>query len=334
MTLIDPIPTPRRGMVTYAALSGRLTPRDRWILRMLHEHRVFTTTQIAELAFGSYFTASHRLLTLRRLGVVIRWRPYTIGRSAPWHWALGPLGADVVAADTGTTLKELGYSLDKARDIFLSAMLGHQIGTNGVFTALSRRTRGAHKAIRGTTEPTNTPADVTARGTLEEWWPEARCARVWGGIVRPDAYGRWRQRGRAVDFFLEYDNGTETLSRVSNKIEKYAELARVTGITTPVLLWFPTPRREANFRVARVPHPGVPVATTSAPVAALDPAAAVWLPLDLHHRADDDQRIELIDLASPGTRSAGPNRTGSHASDPVPSAWTARPEFTTGSEAA
>ena len=29
-----------------AALAARLTARDRWLLRMLHEHRVLTTTQI------------------------------------------------------------------------------------------------------------------------------------------------------------------------------------------------------------------------------------------------------------------------------------------------
>ena len=29
-----------------AALAARLTIRDRWLLRMLHEHRVLTTTQI------------------------------------------------------------------------------------------------------------------------------------------------------------------------------------------------------------------------------------------------------------------------------------------------
>ena len=32
-----------------AALAARLTARDRWLLRMLHEHRVLTTTQITDL---------------------------------------------------------------------------------------------------------------------------------------------------------------------------------------------------------------------------------------------------------------------------------------------
>ena len=36
-----------------AALAARLTARDRWLLRMLHEHRVLTTTHITQLAFGT-----------------------------------------------------------------------------------------------------------------------------------------------------------------------------------------------------------------------------------------------------------------------------------------
>ena len=50
------------------ALAGRLTARDRWLLRMLHEHRVLTTSQIIQLAFG---TTRARSVNRRALEVII-----------------------------------------------------------------------------------------------------------------------------------------------------------------------------------------------------------------------------------------------------------------------
>ena len=56
-----------RGPELAASLAARLTARDRWLLRMLHEHRVLTTTQITQLAFGTTRAATARLLTLYQL---------------------------------------------------------------------------------------------------------------------------------------------------------------------------------------------------------------------------------------------------------------------------
>src|ERR1700730_19328362 len=82
-----------------AALAARLTARDRWLLRMLHEHRVLTTTQITELAFGTTRAATARLLTLYTHQAIDRFRPLARTGSAPWHFVLGPAGAHVLAAD-------------------------------------------------------------------------------------------------------------------------------------------------------------------------------------------------------------------------------------------
>ena len=51
-----------------------------------------------------------------------------------------------------------------------------------------------------------------------------------------------------TDFFLEYDTGSENLHRVAAKLAGYHNLAARTGITTPVLFWLPTARREAALR--------------------------------------------------------------------------------------
>jgi hypothetical protein len=58
-----------------ASLAARLTTRDRWLLRMLWEHRVLTTTQVTQLAFGTTRAAATWLL-------LTSIRPST--GSAPW----------------------------------------------------------------------------------------------------------------------------------------------------------------------------------------------------------------------------------------------------------
>ena len=129
------------------------------------------------------------------------------------------------------------------------------------------------------------------------WWSERRCAALWGDLARPDGYGQWTEHAPAgpavTDFFLEYDTGSENLHRVAAKLAGYRDLAARTGITTPVLFWLPTARREAGLRAllastagsgpgARTAGaiPGVPVATTTPEAAAggAGPAGAIWLP--------------------------------------------------------
>jgi hypothetical protein len=262
-----------------AALAARLTTRDRWLLRMLHEHRVLTTTQITQLAFGTTRAATARLLTLYQLRAVDRFRPLAPAGSAPLHFVLDEAGAYLLAAEDGITPGQLGYRRDRALAIALSAQLAHTAGTNGVFCALAAQGRQAGNAA------------------LTCWWSERRCAALWGDLARPDGYGQWAEQapgGPAVtDFFLEYDTGSENLSRVAAKLAGYRDLAARTGITTPVLFWLPTARREAGLRAllastaGRGPGvrtastiPGVPVATTTPQAAAggTGPAGAIWLP--------------------------------------------------------
>ncbi len=280
-------PTLPRPAVTpelLAGLAARLTARDRWLLAMLHEHRVLTTTQITQLAFGSQRAATGRLLTLYQLRAVDRFRPLTPVGSAPWHFVLDDAGAAVLAAERGITVAELGYRRDHALAIAHSARLAHTVGTNGFFTALAATAR-------------HTPG-----AELRVWWSERRCAHTWGDLARPDGYGRWREGDREVDFFLEYDTGTETLDRVAAKLPGYADLAHASGITTPVLFWLPTARREAALRHLLHRHLGerpagedlVPAATAARDTGpATDPAGPVWLPL-----GTPGPRLRLIDLAT------------------------------------
>ncbi|MFI7189940.1 replication-relaxation family protein [Nocardia nova] len=278
--------------------AARLTDRDRWILRMLHAHRVLTTNQLAALAFPITDIARHRLALLHRYRIVDRFRPIRTRGSAPSHWVLAPAGAAILAAETGTSVRELGYHHHRPLDIAHSLHLAHTIGVNDWFTTL-----------------TTTAADHDA--TVLAWWPESHCRRLWGDLARPDSFARYTRRGHRLDFFLEYDLATTSLTRVAAKLLGYSELARSTAVITPVLLWVPTIRRESAARqalrdtAASLPDPGaVPVATAAAEL--LDPAAVrpspadrVWLPLDSTHT----NRIPLHELADAWPRRTPPPET-------------------------
>ncbi|TKG60371.1 MULTISPECIES: replication-relaxation family protein [Pseudonocardiaceae] len=281
-----------------AMLASRLTARDKWLLALLHEHRVLTTAQIQDAAFPSGRSARQRLRDLYLWRAVSRFQPFRQLGSAPMHYVLGPAGAAVLAAEHGLEVKELGYRHDRVMGIAHNQRLAHTVGVNDFFTSLIARTRHTLAASR-------TEAPVA-------WWSESRCARHFGDLVIPDGYGRWRTDGgtaEEVEWFLEFDTGTESLTKVGRKLTGYARLAESTGIATPVLVWLPTTRREAGARtaLARVhadlDNPrAVPVATAAANL--LDPtsphpspAEAVWLPLTSARADRAGPRYRLADLA-------------------------------------
>lgn len=324
----------------HAYLAAHLTPRDRWLARVLAEHRVLTAAQITQLAFASTRGANRRLLSLYRWRIVDRFQPYLTTGSAPMHYVLDTAGAAALAAEDGidTSTRDLGYRHDRAIQIAHSLRLAHTVGANGFYADLVATARHS---------PTDRPGSDgsgVAGGSraVTAWWSEARCARLFGEHVRPDAYGRWREPSNGqtseVEFFLEHDTGTEALNRVASKLTGYQRLTVATGIPTPVLFWLPTPAREANARTALaailrgLDRPDqIPVATTSsipAPVAlggrrdgarcpwagtAPDsPAGARWLPLTVTATpggASAVARVRLAQLA----------RVWPHAAPPAPS---------------
>jgi hypothetical protein len=268
--------TPRTIAERITALAGRLTERDRRLCRLLWDHKVLTTHQVIALCFPSRHAATHRLLLLVRLGVLDRFRPFRPTGSAPFHYVLGETGAYVLAAERGVTISELGYNRARTLALAHSEHLAHLVGVNGFFAALAASARGRPDAA------------------LTAWWSERRCIQRWGHLVRPDGFGRWTEAGRTVEFFLEYDTGSETIARVVRKLNGYSDLATGSGIWTPTLLWLPSPSREAEVRRA-IGAPLVPVATASGPIT--EPAAAVWLPVGA---GEGGQRVRLAKLGSRG----------------------------------
>lgn len=260
--------------------ASQLTDRDRYLCRLLLEHRVLTTAQVADVGFESIRRALFRLGQLRGLRIVDRFRPLATAGSAPYHWVLDTLGAAVVAAERGVEVADLPWRRDKAIALATSERLGHAVGVNGFFTALLRTAR--HEPV----------------AELALWWSERRCAAAWGGFARPDGYGVWAEAARRTAFLFEHDNGTERLARLADKLPGYARLFAAGGRRLWVLFAFPGPGREAEARRA-LRHPEVPVATAVVRPGA-SPAEAIWLPV-----GDGAPRRRLADLGDPARRPAG-----------------------------
>lgn len=254
----------------------RLTDRDRRILHLLADHQVLTTDQLTHVAFTSPVTASHRLSALAARGVLARFRRCVRPGSQPWRYTLGVLGAIMHAAEHGKPIPRPSRITEKILSIAESPRLTHLLGINEFFTKLIYAAREGDSC------------------ELIEWWPERRIGATVGKIVQPDGYGKWSENGHKIGFFLEYDNGTEPLSRLMEKLSSYERLSNA-GVTRPVLFVLPSPVRESHFHVEMNRDPQLirtmRVATaTSGHLDTVTPAEAVWL------AAGTNRRLRLINL--------------------------------------
>ena len=251
--------SPRRGGVSALDVFGRLTRRDRFLCRVLWEHRVLTTEQVCDLCFTSLVSTQHRLVALYRLGVLDRFRPLRPTGSESWRYTLGAVGAALVAAERGVDVPRSSVLRDRVVALAAGQRTTHTLGVNGFFCSLHRAARERSDAV------------------VVAWWSERRCAAEWGELVRPDAYGIWEEDGQRVEFLVEHDTGSEPLGRVASKLAGYRDLAEADGVARPVLIWLAQAGREPGLRTA-LGATSLPVATAVAGTG--NPADAIWLPLD------------------------------------------------------
>lgn len=209
-------------------VSRRLTDRDRAILCLLADHRVLTSDQLADALFGSPTTARHRLTQLHQLRVVQRFSPFVSKGSAPYHYVLDRLGAEVIAAERGVEPKKL-WRQDRSLVLARSRTLDRIVGINGFFTALMGEARRRPEY------------------RLPVWWSATRCAEWVGDLVKPDGYGVWGHGGGTLDFFLEWDRG-EPADEWAERLVRHADLADALEWHVWVLVVVRTPRREAELR--------------------------------------------------------------------------------------
>jgi hypothetical protein len=299
-----PAPAARPATGSHAALVAlrSLTDRDRYLLAVLAEHQVLTADQIARLKYTDANTARKRLVLLTRRGILDRFRDGVRPGSQAWRYTLGPLGATIVAAAQARPAPRSGAHTERVLRLARSPRLAHLLGVNEFFVALAAHAR-AHPGY-----------------ALRLWWNEARATAACAGLAHPDGLGVWAYRppdpggsrhgdshlgsrelgrvGREVVFFVEHDEGSEPIPRVTGKLAGYAQARLGGGPDHPVLFWLPTLAREAHLHAHlarhRLPSPAPVVATATrqhADATRLGPAGPVWLPLG--HAT----RRTLIDLA-------------------------------------
>lgn len=255
------------------ALPSRLTRRDRYLLRLLYEHDVLTTTHLCDVGFATRRRATYRLAQLYGLRLIDRVRPLVTRGSGEHHWVLDEAGAVVVAAERGLTRRELGWRREEALALASGGQrLEHLAGVNGFFVGLlktSRRQPGARLSV---------------------WWSERRCAAEWGDLVRPDGYGVWTEAGNTVAFALEYDRGTERpAERLAAKLPGYQELMAEDVRPNWLLVAFISERHEQVAREALATST-LPIATATVRTGT-SPTAPIWQPLD------GDYRVALCELS-------------------------------------
>lgn len=277
------------GSVAGAIDAGRhLTDRDRRVLALLAAHRVLTTEQITRVAFTSQITAQHRLATLTARGVLARFRRCLPSGSQSWRYTLGVLGVMMNAARAGRPIPRPSRITETILSLAESPKLDHLLGINDFFTRLYHVANNRDEC------------------SLVEWWPERKITKAVGELVRPDGYGEWSESGHSVRFFVEYDNGTETLDRLVEKFEGYRNLATA-DISHPILFIFTSMARQNNFHRAAstryhdlaglsVASAAVTDLTTDTDAAGDGPAGLVWLPVAT------STRRRLIDLPGPAAR--------------------------------
>jgi hypothetical protein len=274
--------------------SAHLTERDRWLVRLVGEHRVLTTGRLAALGFGNITTARHRLSELVRIGMLRRFRPHPSAGSAPWHYVLGPVGALLLGIEDRDENKWAQARADRQLGLERSPRLGHMTGRNQFFVALAAHTREHGGELREWLNESLAVAHVV-HGLL--------AGGIWDRLPHPDGAATWAEHDRQVSFLLEYDTGIEHLPVLAAKLDGYALLASVladAGRTAPPLLFcFGSPRREQAARralAATQDSAAVRIATTAIDPHLTSPAGPVWLPL---HQADGQVRLIDLDTALP-----------------------------------
>ncbi|WP_063784364.1 replication-relaxation family protein [Streptomyces sp. SBT349] len=265
-----------------SALASRITPRDLWLLQMLHEHRVLTTHHITALWNVSHRVTNRRLRALYHFHALDSFRPLTRQGSAPEHYTLGRAGAEILAARYGTEISHLGWRTDLATRTAFSPALGHDLAVHTLLVTLAARHH-------------QNPDQA-----LTTWLSPRSAARLWGDWIRPDAYAHWRHHTTEVPFFLEHDTGTEALHRVEAKLAGYAELSASTATATPLLIHTSSAARETHLRRRlgdTAASTGLLVATTHHGLPAHATAGA-WLPL--HPPTSTRQALDGLATYWPG----------------------------------
>jgi hypothetical protein len=188
-----------------------LTQRDVAILQALHDYRYLNTLQIQQLFFHGIRSTQMRLQFLSNHGLIYRWQmidPPGLTRR-PSLLLLTSRGGRLLAEFRGHSPWSYIRRAKDARDHCWHVT--HDLEANGFFVdlALASRLQVDQGLLLWIGEE-------SSRSTRRVWAKERRRP-----IATPDGEGFYFARGRVVSFDLEWDRGTESVSRLRAKLRTY-----------------------------------------------------------------------------------------------------------------
>lgn len=183
--------------------------------------------------------------------------------SAPFHWVLDEVGARIAAAELGRDRDKLHWRRSDPLKVARTATLAHRLAVNEFFVRLAVEARAAG-------------------GALREWYGERTTQRLLDGVAAPDGYGVLTLPDRdPLHLLLEVDRGTEPLSRIRDKVDRYAKAiprSELADADPLVLFVAQTSRRAESIRQVLIEARGVPsaLARTYTQKPETDVLPAIW----------------------------------------------------------
>ncbi|GAA3734710.1 hypothetical protein GCM10022239_08540 [Leifsonia bigeumensis] len=241
-------PNNRLGTMSIATLQSMVTPRDMDILRLIREHRFLTTKQIQRLLFwdhaspGAAIRACIRVLTRLELRALI----FKLGRqiggihagSGSYIWGIDDAGDRLLRANNTSKGTKRQRTFDPS-----PLFLAHTLAVAETRVMLEEAGhRDELELVEVTTEPTNWRTFVSRGGMTQ--------------VLKPDLHAITAIGAFEDHWFIEIDNGTESLPTVLNKCQtyqRYFESGReqhASGVFPKVVWLMVDARRRSNMQSA------------------------------------------------------------------------------------
>ena len=268
------------------------TPRDLKIIRSVCQHGALTRAQLRHLCFhgpdglSSVQAACRRLKLLTEREYLGRMRIPTALGSGPYVYLLGARAQVALGRDEGSLAKTT-----RRRQVRSAAELKHGLEVVDFHIRL-------HEAM-----------DALG-GRVVIWLSEREAHYALPGRGRtlpftPDAYCLWALSGEEGAFFLEWDRGTESMTRIAEKLARYETYYGLrayrdhlgeNGLQPRILFVVSDERRRKQFivwlarRLAKGEWRSLPtilIATRGSSSA--EPLGPVW------RRPGHERRLRLVD---------------------------------------
>jgi hypothetical protein len=285
----------RTHPVNVLAAIERLTATDLQVLRLVAEHEVMSTEQLAALCFPNparVADAAVRLDYLATRAVLVKFAhpgthpagtpaddlnhrsaaglptpvPARWGDGQRWAWSLGQGGAYWAGVERILNSDRWVDAWSRSFVPLERPHLRRRLALGDFFTALHHHAVGRQYA------------------GLDQWWGPARCADLSGGKTMPDVHGRWRYGAVTVPFWVYSDSVRQPIRTLIMTVERHLSVHPASPERDVILLVMVNDHRERALhrRWLQLAADGAalpPVATTSYRKLRSWPAEGIWRPL-------------------------------------------------------